>query len=173
MKRIVLAICLLILTVILVIFTSCGGDDNSNTPPPASGEFIEVTLDSNPILDFSQNILAQDNPLPQSSGFSNIFTIESNNGASSTFYFSSTPSNQTPFVTNVPSSETISGSVSNRLRIDGIDIDDAQSNNLTITYSAFGANTGDAITLNISGTIFEVGSTSSSALNVDIDILRD
>jgi|GEM_PF-3383321 len=155
-----------------ILITSCGSDDEA---PTRASEKIEVTLNGNtPLLDFSNTIIASDNPLPATSGFTNIFIITSNNGSSGNFKFSFPPTNISPFTITTPGSETLNGPISARLQIDGLNFDDTAANNLTIDYLAFGPNLNDNLKININGTYYLTGSpTISHTISVTIDINRD
>jgi len=157
---------------VIILFTGCNNDDDNNTGN-RTGEKIEALTDGITTLDFSNVIVAKDNPLDPSTGFTNIFTITSQDTAGNPFEFKFEPSTISPFIVTTPSSEVLPAPLSNRLTIHGLDFEDAGPNNITVTYISFGPNVGDAIKINISGTYFLVTDALSHSINCDIDILRD
>ncbi|MFD1061935.1 hypothetical protein ACFQ1Q_01655 [Winogradskyella litorisediminis] len=165
-NRVLALICILAITLSI----SCEGDDDATQ---RGSETIEVFIDGATVpVEFSTNITADDFPVAPQTGFSNIFRITSQDTSTNPFLFQFGPSNANPFTVTVPSSETISGPVSGRLQIFGVDIDDAAANNLTFSYVAFGPNTGDTIEINITGTYFD-NSSVQHTISVVIDIVRD
>ena len=161
--------------VLLVVCASCSKSDDDASQANRSTEKIEVYIDGSttPLL-FNNNIVAQDNPMSASSGFNNVFTINAENTPTNPFAIRFMPTlNPAPFVVTTPSNQTITGNISNWLTIDGITFDDAASNSLTFSYTAFGPNTGNDIDMTISGTYYEVSDPLPHTLFVDIHIHRD
>ena len=163
---------LLILLISLALL-SCGNDDDNN-PGSRSTEVIDVFINgSTTALDFTATINASDNPLPASSGFTNQFIIDATDRSNNSFLFRFPPSNTSPFTFSTPTSETLSGPISQRLFVQGIDFDDAAANSITINYTAFGPNANDDLKIDFSGTYFEVGDPSPKTISCFIDIDRD
>jgi hypothetical protein len=164
-----------IFIILLISFISC---DSSDDIAQATGEKIEVFIDgSTTPLDFSNQIVAKEFPLPPSSGFAGIFAIASEDTSQNVFQFTvgSLPSlgSTTPFVVTTPSSEILNGPISGRLTIPGITFDDAAANNITINYIQFGANTGDPIEINFSGVYYTTSNNAAHTISCTIDIVRD
>ena len=158
---------ILILTLFLF---SCSNNDSGST---RATEFIDIYIDGN-LTTYSTNIIAKDYPLPSTTGSSNIFRITSEDTSLNKFEMLFPFSNISPFVVNVPSSETLSPSIGHFLKIAGINFDDTNSlNSLVVNYTAFGSNISDNIQFDISGNYYEVGSTTAHTLYVGVDILRD
>ncbi|MCC4212736.1 hypothetical protein [Leeuwenhoekiella parthenopeia] len=161
------------ITILTGTLFSCNSDDDRNTAARSSGS-IDVFIDgSSTPTQYASNIQAADNPLPQSTGFSTVFKIEARETGGSVFRFSLAPGTTVPTVVNTPATEIITGPISQRLRIDGLLIDDSASNALTVSYTQFGANTGDPIKLSIIGTYFINGDTNAHTIDCQIDITRD
>lgn len=164
-----------IFLILLIGLISC---DSSDDIAQATGEVIEVFIDgSTTPLDFSNQIVAKEFPLAASSGFAGFFAIASEDVSGNVFQFIvanlPTLGSSTPFVVTTPSSETINGPISGRLTIPGITFDDAAANNITINYIQFGANTGDPIEINFSGTYYTTSNNTAHTISCTIDIVRD
>lgn len=163
------------LIILLIVLTSCSKSDDDASQVNRSSEKIEVYLDGStmPML-FNNNITAKDNPLPASTGFSNVFTINSENANANPFAYNFMPTlDPAPFVVTTPASHTINGNLSNWLSIDGITFDDSAGNSLTIDYTTFGTNVGDDIDMTITGTYYQVSDPTPHTLFVDIHLHRD
>lgn len=156
---------------VLVINYSCD-DDNSNVSRASNK--IDITIDgsSNP-LDYSYNLLAEDIPVPASTGFSCGFKISSEDVSNQVFYINFLPTiNSCPYTISLPNTSTISGTSMGNLSIQGIDIDYSHSGNaLTMTITNFGTTSGSDITLTISGTFYDTLGNSHTIL-IDIDITK-
>ena len=153
--------------------SACGSDDNGNTPTRGL-EKIEVFIDSAITPEtYNQYIVTADIPLEPTTGFTNMFLITSQNTSSANFSINFGPSIIFPFTITIPSSETINGSISQFLSIDGIVFDDTAANNLNINYLQFGSNTGDNIEFEILGTYYEQNSVTAHNIKVIVNITRD
>jgi len=161
----------IIVLITIFTFTSCTNDDPEDN---RAIELIEVYVDGNSPINFSNNIIAKDYNLPASSGSTNIFKINSENSSSDLFEINLGMGSIAPFVATTPSSEVLSPSISHRLKIDGIHFDDTNPlNSITVNYTTFGTNTGDKIEINFSGNYYVIGSNVSHTLYVGVDIERD
>lgn len=161
-----------LLTILILAFTiSCSDDDNTAT---RSTESIEVILDNGTPEYFSNNIIAKDDPLPASSGFSCIFNFSSEDTSGAIFRINfARIIDSCPFVQTTPFSNTISGPISYFLEIPGVNFDDSAANILNINITNFGNNTGDDIDITISGTYYVVADTNPHSIAVTVDIQRD
>lgn len=164
-----------LLIVFLILGTSCETSEDNNIQASRSTEKIEVYIDGSttPLL-FNNNILAKDNAMPASSGFTNVFTIDAENDNANPFKIKFYPTlDPAPFVIATPTLETVTGMISNRLQIDGITFDDTANNSLTFDYLIFDQNVGDTINILISGTYYEVLDPLPHSIFIDIHIERD
>ncbi|MBD0831404.1 hypothetical protein [Aestuariibaculum sediminum] len=162
--------------IITLLLSSCGPEDEPRQNANRGAEKIEVYLNgSSTPLTFNDNIVAKDYPIPATTGYSNQFIISSEDTVTGNKFWLNFGSSFTPapFTVTVPSTETLSGAVTNRLKIDGINFDDAAANSLTITYTTFDTNTGGEIDLNINGTYYEISNTSPKSVNINIHVHRD
>lgn len=166
-KKMMMKNYLKLLTIVLLAITiSCGDDDNSTS---RSSESIEVILDNGTPEYFSNNIIAKDNPLPASTGFSCIFNFSAENAIGNTFKINfGGIIDPCPFTQPIPFSKTISGSISSFIEIPGVTFDDTAANNLTVNITNFGNNTGDDIDMTITGTYYQISDTNQHTINVTI-----
>lgn len=159
----------LLLTVLIV---SCESKDNEDTGSRSANE-IKVYLNGATTPDeYSTNIVAKEIPLPATTGYVNVFKISSVDRSNNPFELNFLPSINSPYAVTTPSTETLTGTISNRLKIGNITFDDTATNNLTITYNTFGTATGNPIDIDISGTYYETGNTTAQTLNVTIQVNR-
>jgi len=157
------------IAIFLTITIACGDDDTATR----SAEKIEIT-DNGTITDFSHNIIAKDFPMPATTGFTCSFQITSEDAIGNNFTLNFLPKVATcPYDITTPTYESIFNPISNRLSIDGLPIDNTNTNNqIDINYTVFGTTIGDNIKIDFNGKYYETDGTLHNLLGT-IDINRD
>lgn len=150
---------------------SCEGDSDSTGS--RSTDEIKVYLNGATTPDkYSTNVVAKEFPLAATTGYVSTFKISAVNMSNSPFELNFLFSTVSPYAITTPSTETVTGAISSKLKIGNIIFDDTAANNLTITYNAFGTTVGSAIDIGISGTYYETNNTTPQTLNVTIKVNR-
>lgn len=154
---------------LILITISCSSDDDSST---RSAESITITIDNDPPISFSENIDAVMVPLPPQSGFSNYFTIDSENLIGDLFHFELPKTTEDTYTT--PMSTTIDHPIPLSLffNYDGSLIDDSNPGNAVYIQLIQFDNVGGQVKVQIDGVYYDTVNVLHN-ISISIDVLRD
>ena len=140
----------------LTFIVSCSPDDDNNTAT-RSADKIEIFIDGSLTpIQYSTNILAKDYSTAATSGFNCVFQISSKDSSNNRFVLNFAPSTSCPTTIATPVFVDLIGTQINALTIQGVDINYADSRNfITINYTVFGSNIGDAIKIDFNGKYYD------------------
>ena len=160
---------LISLLLLALLITSCSSDDDS---PSRSTESITITIDNDLPMSFSENIDAVMVPLPPQSGFSNYFTIDSENTSGDAFHFNLPPTTEDTY--SVPMNTTIDFPIplSQFCTYQGSLIDDANPGNAVYLQLTQFDNVGGQVKAQITGVYYDAGNVMHN-ISISIDVTRD